>query len=190
MKVFERTDLKVRRDQSKAGMTLIEMLVAVGIGSIVFAAVAMLTLFTARSFVAMGNYNDLDRYSRNALDVMSREIRQTRSLSSFATNRLQFVDNDGGSLIYNWNPNTGVLSRQKGATTTTLLTDCDYLKFGISQRNPSNLFQFYPATNNITGQLDVSLCKLVDVSWRCSRQILGQKVNTESVQTAKIVLRN
>jgi hypothetical protein len=30
----------------------------------------------------------------------------------------------------------------------------------------------------------------VDVSWKCSRQILGEKVNTESVQTAKIVMRN
>ena len=33
-------------------------------------------------------------------------------------------------------------------------------------------------------------CKLVDLNWRCSRQILQQKVNTESVQTAKIVIRN
>jgi len=28
------------------------------------------------------------------------------------------------------------------------------------------------------------------VSWKCSRTILGAKINTESVQTAKIVLRN
>jgi hypothetical protein len=34
------------------------------------------------------------------------------------------------------------------------------------------------------------MAKLVDVSWLCSRKILGRKVNTESVQTAKIVMRN
>ena len=43
---------------------------------------------------------------------------------------------------------------------------------------------FYSASNN------PAICKLVSVSWRCSRTILGQKVNTESVQTAKIVIRN
>jgi hypothetical protein len=30
---------------------------------------------------------------------------------------------------------------------------------------------------------------LIEVSWICSRQIFGKKVNTESVQTAKIVIR-
>ncbi|MEJ2010407.1 MAG: hypothetical protein P8Z30_20015, partial [Acidobacteriota bacterium] len=71
-----------------------------------------------------------------------------------------------------------------------LLTNCEYLAFGISQRNPSNEFCFYPATNTTTSKLDPSLCKLVDVSWKCSREIFGKKVNTESVQTAKIVMRN
>ena len=32
--------------------------------------------------------------------------------------------------------------------------------------------------------------KLIDVSWKCSRKIMGEKLNTESVQTAKIVIRN
>jgi hypothetical protein len=31
---------------------------------------------------------------------------------------------------------------------------------------------------------------MIDVSWKCSREILGAKINTESVQTAKIVIRN
>ena len=28
------------------------------------------------------------------------------------------------------------------------------------------------------------------MTWKCSRTILGQKANTESVQTAQVVLRN
>ena len=31
--------------------------------------------------------------------------------------------------------------------------------------------------------------KLIKLNWTCSRTILGQAVNTESVQTAKIVMR-
>jgi hypothetical protein len=126
----------------------------------------------------------LDRYSRNALDTMSRDIRQTRALTYYQTNKLIFQDNDGATdLTYYWNPSTLVLTRQKASTTTVLLTNCDSLVFYISQRNPSNGFSFYPAA-------DAAACKLVNVKWTCSRQIFAVKANTESVQTAKIVIRN
>ena len=80
--------------------------------------------------------------------------------------------------------------KTKNGITKVLLSQCDFLTFRICQRNPiPGQFNFYPATNT-AGVYTPSLCKLVDVSWRCSRQILQKKVNTESVQTAKIVLRN
>ena len=71
-----------------------------------------------------------------------------------------------------------------GEADKILLGQCDYLLFNTYQRNMSN--QVYGAFSNATAQT----CKLVDLNWRCSRQILQQKVNTESVQTAKIVIRN
>lgn len=166
-----------------AGMTLAEMLVSMAVGGIVLAAVGRLSLFTARSFVAMGNYNDLDRASTFCLDTMTREIRKTRALTSYSTNQLVFTDQDTNTLSYTYNPSTRELTRTKAGTTTVLLKQCDYLYFEISQRNPSTNFTFYPVTS-------YSEAKLVDVSWRCSRQIFGAKVNTESVQTAKIVIRN
>ena len=157
------------------------------IATVVMAAVLIFTLFATRSFIAMGNYNDLDKTSRNALDRLSREIRQTDGLTAYATNKLTFRDYDGQTLIYQWTPpagtNAGRLDRIKNSTTTTLLTQCDFLNFGISQRNPSNGFTFYPTTN-------LSSVKLIDMNWRCSRKILQLKVNIESVQTAKIVMRN
>jgi hypothetical protein len=59
----------------------------------------------------------------------------------------------------------------------------DYLTFQIYQRNTvANTYDQFP-----TGS--VGLCKLISVSWICSRTILGSKMNTESVQTAKIVIR-
>jgi Prokaryotic N-terminal methylation motif len=169
----------------RCGFTLVELMVATGLGTLVLAGIASLTMFTARSFVALANYDELDRTSCHALDTLSTEIRQTRGITSYATNRLVFRDADGLSLTYAWDPSTGVLTREKTNTTTVLLTQCDYLCFNISQRNVSNNFIFYPAatTNLITA-------KLVDVSWRCSRKILGNKVNTETVQTAKTVIRN
>jgi prepilin-type N-terminal cleavage/methylation domain-containing protein len=165
------------------GMTLVEMLIAVAIGSLVFAAIGKLTLFTARSFVALGNYNDLDNASRNALDTLSREIRQTKALTQYNTNKLVFTDYDGLSLTYEWDATARTLTRSKSGQVQVLLRQCDSLMFGKSQRNPSNNFGFYAST-------DAKTTKLIDVSWRCSRQIFQKKVNTESVQTAKIVIRN
>jgi hypothetical protein len=64
-----------------------------------------------------------------------------------------------------------------------LLTNVDFLSFQIFQRNPvAGTYDTYP-TSSATN------CKLVSVSWICSRSILGSKLNTESVQTAKIVIR-
>jgi hypothetical protein len=166
-------------------MTLVELMVVTCISALVFAGIASLTLFTARSFVALGNYDDLDAASCHALDILSTEIRQTQQLTSYATNKLVFLDWDNQSVTYAWDPSTRLVTRQKGGKTTRLLTQCDYLAFHISQRNVSNNFIFYPAALT-----NLSTAKLIDVSWRCSRQILGQKINTESVQTAKTVLRN
>jgi prepilin-type N-terminal cleavage/methylation domain-containing protein len=168
----------------RAGMTLVEMMVAIAIASIVFAAVGSLAMFTSRSFVAMGNYSDLDRVSCNALDQMSRDIRQTRGLSAYSSTKLTFNDYDGTPLIFEYDANDSTLIRKKGSVKTVLLTQCDLLSFNISQRNPSNDFTFYGVSSNL------NTAKLIDVNWRCSRKILGNKVNTESVQTAKIVLRN
>jgi len=176
---------RILRSRRQAGMSLMELLVAVAIASIVFAAVGSLSMFTSRSFVAMGNYNDLDRASRNALDSMSRDIRQAKQLVSYSSSKLSFTNMDGSTLVFEYNPSTGKLTRKLGTTTTTLLTQCDFLTFSISQRNPMTNFAFYAVSGNNYGT-----AKLIDVNWRCSRKILGNKVNTESVQTAKIVLRN
>lgn len=169
-------------------MTLVELLVAVGISGILFAAVASLSLYTARSYAAMGNYADLDRASQNALDRMSRAIRQTKELTYYSTNILIFRKLNSSNYLYFWyvpsskevytyDTSVGVVQ--------TLLKQCDFLTFHISQRNPSNNFEFYPVMPNRP-----DLAKLIDVSWRCSRTIFGNKLNTESVQTAKIVMRN
>jgi hypothetical protein len=135
--------------------------------------------------VAMGNYNDLDRVSRNALDQLSHDIRQTRSLTAFTPTSLTFMDWDSNSLSFVYDPSAGTLTRSKLGVTTVLLKQCDFLSFDLSQRNPSNDFTFYPVPADRP-----DLAKLIDVSWRCSRKILGSKLNTESVQTAKIVRRN
>jgi len=181
-----------RRD---AGISLIEVLVAMGIGSLVLAAVSSLTMYAAKATTAMANYTDLDTKSRYALDVISREIRQASSVLSFQTNLSLTLTNASQNAIvtltYDPNARTVVMSKT-GQADLTALSECDRWNFSLYQRTPyitpTNVL-YYPATNT-AGVLDVRLCKLINLSWKCSRTIFAQKVNTESVQAAQIVLRS
>src|SRR5262245_49780574 len=87
-----------------SGMTLVEMLIGVGVGSLVLLSVMTIFLTSNRTFVAMGNYVSMEQKSRNALDQMTRDIRKSKNLLSFATNQLVFNFNGTTNLIYAYNP--------------------------------------------------------------------------------------
>jgi prepilin-type N-terminal cleavage/methylation domain-containing protein len=182
----------------RLGFTLVEASVAVAVGSIVLAAVASLTLYATKASLAMVNYTDLDTRSRYALDVISREIRQASGLLSFQTNQSASTftltnANQGAAITLTYTPSARTVVMSKtGQPDLTALTECDAWNFSLYQRTPyvtpTNIL-YYPATNG-AGVMDANLCKLINLSWKCSRTIFAQKVNTESVQAAQIVLRS
>lgn len=162
---------------------MLQLLVASGVASLVIAVVASLSLFSGRSFAALANYVDLDARSRNALDLMTKEIRQAKELRSYQTNELVLLDGDDQELKYTYDPAARTLTWSRNGQSEVLLTECDFLQFAIFQRNPVNgQYDVYPTGTPAT-------CKLIQLSWVCSRTILGAKVNTESVQSAKVVIR-
>ena len=178
------------RHGARAGFTLVEMSMSLAVSGVILTVLLSFTVYAAKSFAAMENYIDLEQKSQRALDSMTQNIRQTQALTAYGTrqlngqsvtNSLTFLDEDGTSLNYNFTDN--VLLQTKSGDTTMLLTNVDYLTFQIYQRNTvANTYNQFPAGS-------VAQCKLISVSWICSRTILGSKMNTESVQTAKIVIR-
>lgn len=164
-------------------MSLVEIMVALAVGSILLVAVAVLGIYGGRSFAGLANYTDLDAKSRNALDRLTRDVRQVNRLTASTATSLTFEDADGSSLQYVYAPDDRTLSRVKGGVTEVLLTECDNLSFSIFQRNPiSGTYDQYPTASPAT-------TKLINVTWTCSRKILGNTMNTENVQTAKVVIR-
>jgi type II secretory pathway component PulJ len=162
-------------------MTLVEVLIALAIGALLLMAVASMTMFSSKSLAGLYNYVDLCSANRLALDKMTREIRQAQRLSGFTTNQLTFVDFDGKKLVYQYFPAERVLKRSKNGIEESLLTECDNLTFTTFQRNTlKGTFDQTPATND---------SKIINVNWTCSRTILGTRVNSEPVQSAKIVIR-
>jgi Tfp pilus assembly protein PilW len=174
------------------------MMVATAVASLVFAAAASMTIYCSRSFSSLLNYTDLDQYSRMAIDLLVRDIRSADALAyASGTNSAngqftQLIFNTGGgssNLSYTFDAATGGLWRTNGVPgavgtlVTTNLIQCSALVFTtFSDRSAAGTFDQFPETN-------APNVRLIKVDWNCTRTILGQKVNTESVQSAKIVLR-
>ena len=180
------------------GFTLVEFMVAMGISSLLLTAVALMGIYGSRAFAGMGNYSDLDNQSRNALDMISAELRECSAVLAFKTNlpvRSITLTNDQMQKIVKleWDSDDRTLVMAvTGDEPRVMLKDCDRWDFRFFNRAPkltSTNFVFYPATN-AAGALIPARCKLIDMSWKCSRTVLGNPMNTESMQTAQIVLRN
>src|SRR6266508_255900 len=67
--------------KSVRGMTLVEMMVAVAVGSLILAVLATASMTSALWFAALANYVDMDANSRDALDQMTLNIRQAGALT-------------------------------------------------------------------------------------------------------------
>src|SRR5258706_3767821 len=170
----------------QAGFTVPEITVAAAILLIIVTAVISMSMFGGRSFAAMTNYIDLDSKSRNALDSMIREVRQCKGLYFYTNNMIKLTNYSNQQVSYAWDRSSGTFNRSVNGVLgpKPLLTECQQLTFKIYQRTPSTNHEFFETATN------VAQCKLVNVSWLCSRSILGKNINTESVQTTKIVIRN
>jgi hypothetical protein len=181
----------LRSASAVAAFTLIEMMVAVVLGIVLILGVMILYIDGNQCFVARANYQNLDKTSCNALDILTREIRGASALMSYQSNSLLFTNSVlGRSDQINFDSTAGTLTlttKQSGVTTvTTNLTGCNSWTYslydGVATNSLTDL-RFYKTT-------DPASTKVVMMNWKCSRSYLGTKLETESVQTAQIVLRN
>jgi prepilin-type N-terminal cleavage/methylation domain-containing protein len=173
------------RRVASQGMSLVEMMIGMAVGSLVLMVVAAVFVGSTFSFAAMRNYLNLDQTSRNALDQMTRDIRRSANLASFATNQMVFNYAGATNLVYTYNPSAKSLTSWKTGDTVTnvLLTGCDSLQFSMYGNVPQ-------PGGSLTNATLVAKAKGISVNWRCSRTILGKKRNTEDMQEAVIIIRN
>src|SRR5260370_34478337 len=116
--------------RNRKAFTLVEMMVAVGLGSLLFLAVAAFSLYVSRSYVPMTNYADMDEQGQLALDRFTQQVRQVKSLTSYTSSTngsitsLTFKDYDDQTLTFTYDPNAKSFSRIKGGTTNLYLSAC------------------------------------------------------------------
>ena len=165
------------------GMTLLEVMIAMFLAIVILSSMLITSGSVGQAALAIINYTELDKNSRNTLDVMSRDFRTTADVSALSPSSVTVTNTlTGDTINYNWD-GTNAFTRTFNGVSTVMLTGCDTLIFNGYQRNPTTNLQFVVAST-------AAETKLISVSWRCSREILGVKLNTESVQTAQICIRN
>jgi Tfp pilus assembly protein PilW len=181
--MFKQFSFSKCRAQARRGWTLVEMMVSMVGGGTVLASMLVTSGMMSNSMLAIINYDQLNQASRKTLDLMSRDLRNTSVVTQLSSSRVVVTNSiTGDSITYAWD-GQGQFTRTYNGVSTVMLTGCDTLTFQGFQRNPTNNLCFLPASV-------ASQTKLISVSWRCSRKILGAKLNTESVQTAQICIRN
>lgn len=169
--------------QRARAFTLVEAIVALAVSSLVMLALVSLMMFTGRTFSALFNYVELDDANRIAMDMMSRDIRTANRMVSFTANEFTLEDAGGANLGYRFDSSARTVSRVTTAGVRVILKECEQFNFKVCQRTPMGaMSEIYPAA-------DAATAKVINLSWICSRSILGQRANTESVQTARIVIR-
>lgn len=70
-----------RRNRANAGLTLVEVMIAAGIGSFVMTGVLSVVLMMGRSGVAASNYADMEAQSRRAVDEFAQDVRMASDLT-------------------------------------------------------------------------------------------------------------
>ena len=166
-----------------AGLTLVELMVGIALGSLLLMAVASMYLFSLKSFTSMSNYARLNARNRYASDIITRDIRSATAVTSATAEKL-VLRLGGADLTYNYDENAGTLTRSYLEEDEVLLDGVKSLSFSLYQR-PANgaayeEFSVATATN----------AKLVGFQWECSRKVYGTEKNSQSLQAAIVKLRN
>jgi len=166
----------------KTGALLAEWIMAVGVGCLVLTALAAFALYSTRFFLTLRNCVDLDGQARHAVDRMSQEIRQADRVISYDPQKISFAMGTN-TVTYVYDGNGKTLLRYWDDRKNVLLSGCDSARFDIFTRQPTNaVYETFPCAT-------VDNAKVVQITWNCSRSVLGTKENTESMQSAQVVIR-
>lgn len=167
-----------------AAFSLTSTLVGMGIGVMVLGAVIGLTFFSTNSLAQFVNDAVFASQNRKTLDRLTQEIRQADSVVALSTNALTIALGTN-QIIHRFDPDQRSLLRETSDGIETLLEECDEFLIEGFRRvgNTNGGYELYPETG-------LTNLRVLQVSWRCSNSLLGQRTNIFDTQTTQVVLRN
>lgn len=177
------------RSRFRRGVTMVELMIAMGISATVMSSVVASFLFLARSSLLTTAYSGMDREARTGLEIFAREVRMASGISDFSANGmlLQIPSGPSGpySVNYTYVPANKTFYRNYGvAGQRALMTGVEVFvlkRYSLQQDLVTGLPR--EATNDLeTKQLQIQL--------RSVRVGAARATATNNVISARYILRN
>jgi Tfp pilus assembly protein PilW len=165
--------------------TIVELMIAVAIGTIVLASMMGSYLFLIRSFVSISNHADMNAQGRFAMGMFAADIRSARSVSSANPSNLVAVIPTGFNA-------TGVVTNSKTitySTTGTALYRSD-TGDGTTQMLATNLTQVLFAFSGAGGVTTISSNATAVQLSLAFRQHANNLVQDETCVSARVLMAN
>lgn len=156
-------------------------------GGFLVVAAGSFSLCGMPKLAAMASYPALNSQNQDATTLITRDLRQASSLKQASQDCvvLNCQTVNGSSLVtYTYNAAAHTLTRTDEHSTQTILTGLDGFSFSFFQRPAlaAAYDTFAPAT--------AQNAKMVSCRWSCSKKVAGNKVDSENIELAPILLRN
>jgi prepilin-type N-terminal cleavage/methylation domain-containing protein len=170
--------------RSSSGFTLVEMLVGMTLALLTAAAIMSSFVFMIRSSHSVHNYAEMNAESRQALEILGRDLRNSVKVTSPVLRpdriRLNVMQEDGAVKQVEY----VLISDASGSSLIRMDAGEErVLMRGIDELN----FRYYDLQSaEVTNPLAV---KQVQVQVKLLRSVLGLE-NTERVLSARFILRN
>ncbi len=173
--------------RSRAGFSLIELVVAMTIASMAMAAVLSTSIFIGRSCVATTDYADMTREARTALELFARDVRMASDVTAFSSTAvtLTVVTSSGTKTVnYTYVPGTKIFYQNFGtAQQRRLITSIETLTlkaYGLATDASGEPKE----ANNL---LEI---KQLQLQLRSVRTGPGKSSASNNVVSARYILRN
>lgn len=173
---------KTRFCRAKAGFTLVELMVAIALGSVVLGGATFSINMWARSAIGLGNYADMSGRCRRALDIFASDVRMADDVFVSTADTFTFEAFGPGSgtvmVSYAFDSTTGDLIRTYDGASTVLLDDV--AKF---------TFLYYNIKDRVNPTVNPLEVKEVQIGAVLAKKVIRLS-NTDEIISARFMLRN
>jgi len=175
------------RPARQRGFTLVEVMIAAGLSAFILAAVLSSFLFMGRSGANLGNYSDMERQARTALETFAEEVRQASSIS-YISNTSVVITVNSTAIGYGYDSSTGTFWRKTATTSRALITGVVAGTFSFKAFNVAG--SELPLSSSAELTAAGSDTKQLQISMEASRTSQTVATATNLVLSARFILRN
>lgn len=182
--MWTREHSSIRGPALAKGFTLVELMVAAALSTIILAAVFSAFIFLARGSFRLGQYNDMETQARRALHQFSQDARQAEN-ASWPDDRTLVLTVGPNTVTYAYDAVLEAFTRKLGGTAPVpLATGVTAFEFKAYQRTGAEV------PDNLTPAAAGAATKMVQIEMNLARTGNVTAETTGQIISARCVLRN